>query len=200
MLSKSKLNKDIDFIKLVEHIKKEEKKVQFKILKFKEETKFFLIKLGNLNFNLIKYKIKSSNLSIFNLGINDLKKKEKKEEYKNFKFLSVKITKEKIEYKIDYINFIKERNTFYILFTILVGKIVEVSIKYVFEGKLLNYFIFYEIFVQDFFSFMNRILNEFNVFESYIYDKDTIIPKATIQSINISLLKKIGDKNTIKYI
>src|SRR6185295_14444432 len=171
----SKLKNDTKFIffSLVEHIKKEEKKIQFKSLKFKEETKFVLIKLGNLNFDLIEYKIKLLNLDIQNKEVKN-KEVKNKEVYKNFKFLSVKITKEKTEYKIDYIDFIKERNIFYILFTIIV---VEVSIKYVFEGKILNYYIFYEIFVQDFFSFMNRVLNEIKVFETYLYSTNCIITK-----------------------
>ena len=180
---------------LKKNIIKNQRMKQFKDLKFKDKTNFFLINLGKLDFNLIELKIKSSNFNIENQ-----KNKKNKIEYTNFSNFIVKNNNQKIEYIINYINFIKERNFFYILFSILLGKVVEVSIIYIFEGKILNYFIFYEIFIQDFFSFMNRVLNEIQVFETYLYSKDCIIPKAVIQSINISIFKKIVDKQSIKYI
>jgi hypothetical protein len=181
---------------LKKNIIKNQKMKQFKDLKFKDKINFFLIHLGKLDFNLIELKIKSSNLNIENIKIT----KKEKIEYANFNNFFVKINNQKIEYTIFYMNFLKERNFFYILFTVLLGKVVEVSIIYIFEGKISNYFIFYEIFIQDFFSFMNRVLNEIEVFETYLYSKDCIIPKAQIQSINIGIFKNFIDKQSIKYI
>lgn len=195
----TKSNDNFSFL-FLEYLKKEKKIVEFKALRFKEEIKFNLIHLGKLDYSLIEYKIKSSNLILNNEINNKIKEKKEKMEYMDFNILSIKKTSKKIEYKISYINFIKNRNIFYILFTIIVCKVVEVSIIYVFEGKIFNYFIFYEIFVQDFFSFMHRVLNEIQVFETYLYSTDCIIPKAIIQSINISIFKKFIDKSSIKYI
>lgn len=195
----TKSNDDFSFL-FLEYLKKEKKLVQLKALRFKEEIKFNLIHLGKLDYSLIEYKIKSSNIILNNEINKNIKEKKEKIKYIDYEILSIKKTFQKIEYKISYMNFIKNRNIFYILFTILVGKVVEVSIVYLFEGKILNYFIFYEIFIKNFLSFIDRILKEISFFESYLYHKDTIIPKATILSINISLLKKIDGKSTIKYI
>jgi|ERR1043165_2052616 hypothetical protein len=192
----SKSNNDFCF-NIKKFLEKEEKKLQVKNLNFKDELKFNFIHLGNLNFDLIKHKIKISNDMIDH---NSKIKKNDKEIYLNFNYLHIKKTNNMTIYKIEYMDFIKERNIFYILFTILVGKVVKVSIIYVFEGKILNYFIFYEIYIHNFFNFMNRILNEIKVFELYLYDQNSIIPKAVIQSINIIILKKIDDKLSIKYI
>lgn len=190
----SKIDNDI-FVKIKDFLKKEEKKTQLKKFNFKKEVKFDLIRLGNLNFDLIIYKINMSNNYLKNKEI-----KNKKEKYFDFSYFTVKLTNEKIEYNILYINFIKERNIIYILFTILQNKVVEISIIYIFESKILKYFIFYEIYIQNFFDFIYRIQNEIKVFELYLYDVDCIIPKAIIQSINICLVRQINDKYNIKYI
>ena len=193
----TKLNfNDNLFLKIKKFIDLEQKKLQIKKFNFKNKIEFNLIHLGNLNFDLIKYKI---NLS-FNIDTEEIKNKKRKIIFLDFYYFSVKKTNIKVEYKINYIKFIKERNIIYLLFSILINKVVKVSITYIFEGKLLNYFIFYEIFVYDFFNFTNRILNEIQIFELYSYDKDSIIFRATIQSINFTLLKTIPDKLGFKYI
>jgi hypothetical protein len=165
----------------------------------KKNVKFVPIHLGTLNFDLIAYKIKQSNDRVYSIKAKE-KSQRVKDTYTDFVHFFVKITHHKIEYELTYACFLHERNSFYILFTEMVGHVVEVAVMYEFEKKLLSYFIFYEILVRRFFDFMTRVLNEIQVFESYLYQQNCIIPNAMIRSINITILKNLPDKASIKYI
>src|SRR6185295_6214474 len=107
---------DMTSLNIMEFLKKE-KKIP---LKFKDEIKLVLIRLGTLNYDLIVYKIKMSNDIIFYSNI-----KVKCE--LNLNFFIIKKTNKETIYIFKYINFIKERNILHILFTVMVGNLIEIS-------------------------------------------------------------------------
>lgn len=167
-----------------------------------KQKKYFLIRLADLSHKLIVYKIKLSSGALYKI-IKESTQVEVLKEQKAFISFFIKISNRHIECILTYDLFLKERNSFYILYTQVVGNICEVVINYTYQGEVQYYYIFYDIYVQNFFIFIKRVLDEIAVFESYILTEDSIIKGANINSISIYVLKtniEKTEKNYIKYI
>jgi hypothetical protein len=167
-----------------------------------KKIKYFEIRLADLSHKLIKFKIKQCTDVLYNI-MKESTEVVVLKEYKCFICFITKISSRHIEFLLTYDLFITERNSFYILYTQVVGYISEVVINYTYNGEVKYYYIFYDIHVQNFFVFIKRLLDEIAVFESYILTDDSIIKGAKINSISIFVLKKNIEnieKNYIKYI
>jgi hypothetical protein len=187
------------FIKEERKNKAAYQKVSLELIR--KERKLVLVNPGTLNFELIDLKIKRSidrkkAIDAKNLKIKKNINKEGKE-YQDFIFFYVKATSKNTNYIIYYNYFIKERNAFYILFTLIIGKVIEATIIYRLKDENYPYYIFYEIYVHNFFVFMNRFLDEIEVFELYLKNENSIIKNAEILSINLCIHKKLPDKKSV---